>query len=409
VRSSRALPVALVAILAVGALASACADSDRVLGEATDDGGSVVAPPGSNEEPDAAPIVEAGPDVEAGTRICSDDGFCHSTLPPDQNLRGVWADGQGTAWSISLEGNILRWNGAEWIIHMTDVVKDEGMFAVWGTSPTDVYVATSVGLLHGTGATPAELVFAPIDLPGDTAIPIKSVWGTGPNDIWAAGGIESFDEWPPRFEGRLLHFAGNTGDAGDGWTEDPLSSEGIAFRTVFGSPTSGVWVHGPDSDEFGELTARVRRLKPGTTTWETVTVPPNPDGDWRPQAQEFSGASLSSDNAVWFSGSTGDFDQGTWQGKSATSGATFDFTFKKRFFWDRAIYGFWGLGSNDTWAIGDSGLIAHWDGTKWSQAVIRVSDAPVGRSFWGIWGKNNDDMWIVGDKIALHKTTQGKP
>ncbi|MDF2692486.1 MAG: hypothetical protein K0S65_869, partial [Labilithrix sp.] len=206
-------------VLGLAAVAiAACSDSDAPVSSEVD-GGSTVIPKVDAAAPEAGPEVDADADVEAGVRTCSDEGFCHTELPTNQNLRGVWGDKQGTVWAISIEGNILRWDGTAWKIH-AHVVEDEGMFGIWGSGPTDVWVASSAGLLHGTGETAASLTFAPVDLPGDVEFKIKSVWGTGPNDIWAVGGIEFPDDWPPRFDGRVLHYSGGTG-----WTLDEELSD----------------------------------------------------------------------------------------------------------------------------------------------------------------------------------------
>lgn len=405
---SRAPRRALAIAAALGGVAlGACSDAGDDASPAPDaDGGAVIPAHDAAGEPDAAP-ADAGAD--AAPKICSDQGFCHSELPPNQHLRGVWGDGQGVVWAVSLEGNILRWDGAAWKVHTRRVVDDEGMFSVWGAGPTDVWVASSAGLLHGTGATSATIVFEPVDLPGDASIPIRSVWGTGPSDVWAAGGVESFAEWPPRFTGRLVHWTGAIDDGGAGWTLDDASNDGVAFRAVFGSVTSGVWVHGSSAGELGDVSARVLRRAAGSSAWTEITVPADPGGGWRPEPQEFTAAALSSDASLWLSGQTGNFDRARWHGRASTGGATFDWTFTRQFFWDRPAYAFWGLGPDATWAVGESGLVARWDGAAWTQAVIRVSEVPVGESFWAIWGTSDDDFWIVGDEIALHKTTQGKP
>ncbi|MBX3207125.1 MAG: hypothetical protein KF764_18910 [Labilithrix sp.] len=403
---SRHGAIALAATLG-GFAVGACSDSgdDGSPGPGLD-GGAVLPAHDAGLEPEAAPADAGG---DAATKICSDQGFCHSELPPKQHLRGVWGDGQGVVWAMSLEGNILRWDGAEWKVHTRRIVEDEGLFALWGTGPTDVWVASSAGLLHGTGASSAAIVFEPVDLPGDASIPIKSVWGTGPNDIWAAGGIESFDDWPPHFAGRIVHFTGPTDAGGAGWTLDDASREGVAFRAVFGSATSGVWTHGTTVDEFGNVSARVLRRTPGSSKWTELPLPADPGGGWRPEPQEITAAALSSDTSLWLAGSTGNYDRVRWHGKATAGGASFDWTLTKALFGDRPAYAFWGLSPNETWAVGESGLVSRWDGAKWSQAVIRVSEVPVAKSFWAIWRTSHDDFWIVGDEVALHKTKQGKP
>ena len=67
------------------------------------------------------------------------------------------------------------------------------------------------------------------------------------------------------------------------------------------------------------------------------------------------------------------------------------------------------VGNDDLWAVGRTGLVAHWDGAKFSQAAIRVNELAVTQSIWAIWGTSSDDFWVVGDEIALHRTHGGKP
>jgi hypothetical protein len=118
---------------------------------------------------------------------------------------------------------------------------------------------------------------------------------------------------------------------------------------------------------------------------------------------------MSSDSAIWIRGATGDYVWGFWRGTSTDGGNNFSWSFKRTRTWDRPIVALWGTGPDDTWGVGPSGLVTHWNGTKWQQAAIRVTDIPVGKAFNAIWGKSNDDFWVVGDEVALHRTPAGKP
>ncbi|OJY16919.1 MAG: hypothetical protein BGO98_12110 [Myxococcales bacterium 68-20] len=381
----------------------ACADSTIVGSEETPEGGAVVPPlpdGGGSESEAAAEVPDAAPDVDATVPLCSTDGFCHTVLPTGLNLIGVWGDGTGVVWALSSDGDILRWGGSAWMIHHQTGAQGH---SIWGSGPTDVWVASGGSILHGRGASSASLVFSTVaDLPGDPNVPITSIWGTGPDDIWAVGMLEDWEQWPP-FLGRALHFGG----AGTGWTsDDELASMGLGFRAVWGSPTSGVWIDGLGIDDMGTFIRLVRRPK-GASEWEVTSVPGILD-----YAIGLHGAALTSDSSVLLSGVTGVPEESintTWRGTSIDNGATFTWTCANQPRWMREAFAYWGTGANDAWGVGENGLVSHWNGTTWTQAVLRVTDAPVGKTFRAIWGTSNDDLWVVGDGIALHKTTAGKP
>jgi hypothetical protein len=348
---------------------------------------------------DVADADAADAALDAGPRLCSDDGFCPTIVPygpvPDDptverarlRLRGVWGDGQGIVWATSREGDILRWDGTAWKIHfhVPEFVPDVGiLYAIFGTGPTDVWVPTDTGLLHGKGDTSATLVFKRVKLPGDdSGIPVTSVWGTGPKDLWAVGG--AFDG-----TGRALHYDGK-------WkVETVLPAHPISYQAIWGSAGSGPWIYGIDANQQN----LILRRPAGTSVWKTVAL----------QIDTLCAASLSSDDSVWLGAINALSDDGQYylHGTKAADG-DFDFTRTARFPWERLASAFWGTAPNDAWVVGQYGLVQHWNGTTWQSAAITNTPLPVVKSFYGIWGTSSTDFWIVGDEIALHKTTTGKP
>lgn len=408
--SSTQLTFATCGLVAAGLLVlAACSDSGAAPAlPQPEDAGATLAPADDSGVSIEDGGVDGTPDVvDAGARICSDDGFCHSVVPAGRDLKAVWGDGLGTVWAASADGDVLRWDGGSWKQH-TKVAA--GVTAMWGSEPTDVWIATGGGLVHGEGASPDALVFASVDLPGNAAIPITSVWGTGPDDVWAAGGLVPISFPPAPSSGRVVHFTGNSPDGGSGWAvDDDASSRSIAFRGGWSSSGTGHWLHGVRSAPFTNPAAVVLRRRPGAAAWEVVDLPPDPNGRSFPQAREIVAASTSSDTSVWCAGRTGDGTQAMWHGTSADGGETFTWTFLARGFWERPIAAFWGAAPNETWAVGDTGLVTRWDGSGWKQAALRVSEVPVGKSFRAIWGANANDFWVVGDEVALHRTGAGKP
>jgi len=55
------------------------------------------------------------------------------------------------------------------------------------------------------------------------------------------------------------------------------------------------------------------------------------------------------------------------------------------------LYGVWGSGASDVWAVGYGGIILHWDGSAWSM-VSSGTTYPL----FSVWGSGASDVWAVG-------------
>ena len=55
-----------------------------------------------------------------------------------------------------------------------------------------------------------------------------------------------------------------------------------------------------------------------------------------------------------------------------------------------------GFGSDDVWAVGEQGLIVHFDGTEWTVVV----DGTFDYTLWGVWGASPDNIWTVGGTVT---------
>ena len=60
------------------------------------------------------------------------------------------------------------------------------------------------------------------------------------------------------------------------------------------------------------------------------------------------------------------------------------------FGWDINVM--WTTGTSDVFAVGESGSIAHFDGSSWSLQQSGIAD-----TLNGIWGSANNDIFAVGD------------
>ncbi len=95
----------------------------------------------------------------------------------------------------------------------------ESLFAVWGTSPSDVYAVGASGrILHYDGNVGQNWV----SVASGTTESLLAVWGTNASDILAAG-----------TNGAVVHYDGTT------WSPQ-ISGTTNALRAIWGSPNPGV-------------------------------------------------------------------------------------------------------------------------------------------------------------------------
>ncbi len=397
----RAAGLAAALFASVLAPAACSHSSDGTVDAPPHDDGTTL-PPGDASVADASPDAE-GADAEAGPpRVCSEQNFCHTTVPAGHTLRAGWSDADGIAWAVSTEGAILRWDGKNWAIHASGL---GALSSIWGSSPTDVWVGSETGLYHGQGASSAALAFTAVTgLPGDPT-PITAVWGTGPDDVWATGPRSGGTS----YAGRVLHYAG----AAAGWSLDLASAEPIAYTRVWGSTNSGVWLAGVRKNTKDVLELAVRRRPVGKSSFSEVLLPGDPEyppNNVYAKLVTVWSVSSSGDDTIWILGEQAFGKPGYVRGTTTDSGQTYAFTFTalgdKAFLLPNTI---WGISANDAWVGGDFGRLRHFDGTTWKQAFTTITEYPMVDPLYGIWTRGTDELWIVGAGVALHRSPTSFP
>lgn len=114
------------------------------------------------------------------------------------------------------------------------------LYAIWGSSPKDVWAAGHFGtLLHFDGR-----FWSPVPLPDGAEVDLYGLWGSGRDDVWAVGGTlvgGSPDFANPR--GTVLHFDGQA------WRAVPGLPTGTALvLSVTGGGRGEAWVTGVLAD-----------------------------------------------------------------------------------------------------------------------------------------------------------------
>jgi hypothetical protein len=57
----------------------------------------------------------------------------------------------------------------------------------------------------------------------------------------------------------------------------------------------------------------------------------------------------------------------------------------------------WGSAAADVWAVGEQGIMLHWDGATWTKVGVGTS-----RDLLGVFGTGSTDVWAVGRHTVLH-------
>lgn len=184
-------------------------------------------------------------------------------------------------------------------------------------------------VLAGCPSPPGEPAWeSSVDL-SDGAGAILGIWGTSRDDVWAAGGNQETMSAPGA--GAVFHFDG------DDWTSESLPADIDMLNWVFGVDGE-VWVCGN-----------------GGTTARYV------DGNW-----------------------------------SMVDTPT-----------DFPLWGLWGTAADNLWTVGgdpfgDTPVLLHWDGDSWGDVTLPMLDREVPALF-KVWGAAEDDAWAIGQRgLVLH-------
>jgi hypothetical protein len=63
--------------------------------------------------------------------------------------------------------------------------------------------------------------------------------------------------------------------------------------------------------------------------------------------------------------------------------------------------GVWAASANDAWIVGPAGTIVHWNGSSWGVRSVLIDGMPVTQDLLAVWGSGADDVWIAGQAATL--------
>jgi hypothetical protein len=307
--------------------------------------------------------------------------------PPEPALPKVAGDTPSASAEPATKPAALPSCGASWCV-IAGLPKQVTFSAVWGSSPTDVWLAGEAGtLLHWNGSTWSAAA-------SGTQSALRALGGTSAKDVWAAG-----------LDGTLLHFDGSSWSAqqksGAPWSPASGPNERPIYALL--ALPNQLWVGGSGSRSFdgktwtephhgSHLPTMALWGLQSSSLWEVGLqgMVNRWDGHhWQRIGGEsgpnFFGVWGSAANDVWVVGSGGSIAH--FRGEKPTivsSGTTNDL---------HAVRGF---AENDVWAVGDQGTILHWQGSLWAPF-----DSPSPSALLSVWGTSARDVWIVGENGAV--------
>ncbi|HEU4559012.1 MAG TPA: hypothetical protein VFS20_14225 [Longimicrobium sp.] len=360
--------------------------------------------------------------VAAGSELLHYDGGTWRRYPADgaNRLFGVWAATPDLAYAVGTGSTVLRWNGSEWNrVQIPDFVGTPEFYAVWGTSPHDVWVAGG-RILHFDGTS---WTVSPV---GGARWP-NSLWGSSPTDVWVmngefalhyngtewvdiwiyGGGFDYVGGWGKeiyavgvdRWARPLILSLGSTGGMG-------ISLHGEQFdpvQTAVGGSPDGHFVavgHGPYNElrkaPFGDwIPAPASRY-----LTDVVAISPNDAYAVGAEVLHWNGSAWSTvQPSSWYYAATHDgagtvymVGYGGALGKvvNGVPGTLQSPT-------TRTLTGAWAADASNVFAVGDGGTIIRSSGA----GIFTTMPSGTTQTLTSVWGSSPTDVFAVGHNATI--------
>jgi hypothetical protein len=299
-------------------------------------------------------------------------------------MTDVWA-GSGSAFAVTDAGHLVT--GNPWSVVGTT---DATMAAVWGTSPTNVYMCGLGGRIRRFDGTQI------INQTSNTSNDLLAMDGRAANDIYAVGA-----------NGTIAHYDGGN------WSVTQIGTQEL--HDVWANPTGDVWAVGNTTVlRFDGIWQAMTPLPPSTA--ELGVIWGSSDDDvyvtawngglyhWDGKAWSLVDLGLATVLGVWGSSAndvivTGwgrilHFNGSTWQSEDVS---------------EHLLFRLHGTGPNNVFAAGEGSFIAHYDGGQWSSQLSQLAPvsptqrigeyngiASLGGRSYAVWCGNTQEGKAIG-------------
>ena len=257
-------------------------------------------------------------------------------LPQGNDLRRLWGFPDGSFYAVGEAGTILRYDGSSFSLADTPTRGD--LHGIWAGGPADVFAAGFGGILIHYDGLKWSVIHTP------TQSDFYAVWASSPADVFLADG------------------GGSVWNYTNGSWAQYMIAPGKRFRALWGYGHNEVYVAGSNATIY----------KFDGATWTRILIGTNPNATveirdlWGPGPGTFSLVAGSS--IAWFDGVS-------WRAESVIA---------------TSVYGQWGFDFDNQVTV-SAGLSTHWvDGAQsWYPT-------PTPEPLFDVWGRATDDYYAVG-------------
>ena len=289
-------------------------------------------------------------------------------IPITAAVSGFWASAPDDVWAWG-DNEVMRWDGRAWTrVHAPVKQSIEG---IWG-APNDVWLLAS----HHTGRYKSRDRFIPgyvetnlLHWNGEawTSVEDRSVIEDNQGQLQAPGPRSAHPPDADKVVSRdeLVRL----------WTSHAKGRAAPYFQTGYRTGGGEIWATASDGRQLAHFDGRTWTLgaRLASTDFSAVRMFGPGDG-WAVSRRPVSYGPFD----PHLGGPTGDA-LFRWDGRAW------------RFFQPltERVHALWGAVTNDVWAVGENGLLMHWDGGKWSRWRLAGN-------LRAVWGRARDDVWING-------------
>lgn len=253
-------------------------------------------------------------------------------------LHAVSAVSSSDVFAVGDAGTIIRRTGGSWVTMTSGT--SANLRGVWVLSSSDVWACGVGGVILHFDGTSWSSVSSGFTTDNDAC------WASSSTDVWFTGGAIA------------LRYDGST------FTKYTFAGTMLA---VSGTGPNDVYVTGENTNVHRWNGSAWTTLTPGTGTTSYLTVLAVPSsGAWVSDV-------MPSKQTVFWSGSS-------WTNKAVSA-----------YFNSMSD-----VGTSDIWGVGNSGKVAHWNGTAWSTPTTPLGTA----NLWSVTTPPGD-VFVVGDSATI--------
>lgn len=386
--------VPAVGVAALAPLAASCAADDDAPAPAAPDSGAPPASLDASRDGDAAQL-DAG---DAGPVTCTAE-WCSVPLDGigDVSLNAIWGSGPSDVWVAGTRGFAAHFDGAKWDIRRPKTLL--AIFSLWGSGPSDVWAGNSGrSMFHWQGTSWQETSIAP-----DEDRVVLTMSGSGPDNVLALlePSTDRFTSCGEEFGFKFGYCPAvyRLSDVAGKPTWRLATTESFVCKNLFVDSSTcaslgGLWVGA--SGEPWLVGQGGKALRPSGAAAVRPAFPASIEETHSIGMLE--AVSGSSPTDVWAVGAAGAI-------RHFTGGSDWAPVPSPTSEHLRAI---WVASPSEAWSVGANGTVLRWDGKSWR--VSATPPAATNRTLYGVWGSAGGDVWAVGEHVLLrHRHDENKP